>query len=199
MRVITPDFLHLGFGVGRVVIATPSLVALENRNEETITVSPDVLNPLPVLLTDIITSAVVAIQSQISYMNAMAQLPFVRTFADLHDHMDANVLLINHVPQIFPRDAEGDTDPRQVDVENRVSEMVNAWLIQRWDTDPMHQPAPTEPEQIAGILLSMLNMSHEEQQWGMAKLTRFSREAGPNPAVRMEIDGNVFMVEVTKV
>jgi hypothetical protein len=197
---------NLEFGIGRVTESSPGVVTLENRNEEIATVSTDLTTPAPVLSVGaVITDAVKAIKAQIIHMNTrhpqpFGQLPFVRTFAELHDHMDANVLLLNHVPEMFAPDAEyGEEDDRQVDLENRVMEMVNAWLMERWDNDPYHQPAPTEPEQIAGILLAMLNMSHDEIQWGDAKRTAFSREAGPKPTVRMEIDGVVFMAEIHRV
>jgi hypothetical protein len=195
LRVITPK--NLSFGVGRVTSTSPGTVTLENRNEETVTVSTDVVKHLPVLLADRVRDAVTGICAQVGMANAMGQLPFVRTFADLHDHMDANVLLLNHVPDVFGRDANGDVSEDQVGIENLVSDMVNKWLIERWDNDPINQPAPTEAVQVASILAAMLNMATEEQQWGNASVVEILPEIEPN-TVRLLVDNHEFNVTVTR-
>lgn len=188
---------HKGFGVGEVIASTPGLVTLQNRNEETATVATDLVKSVSTTLATCVVESVNGITSQLAYMTAMAQLPFVRTFADLHDHMDANVLLINHVPEMFPRDADGDTDERQHDLEQRVCELVNQWLIQRWDNDPSNQPAPDTDEKVASILHAMLGMSLDEQQWGNANAVEVMDGFGDDQ-VRLRIADHTFTIRVTR-
>jgi hypothetical protein len=191
------------FGVGTVTHATLGLVTLRNGNGDTTTLpfedlTGHAINPVTPL-DKVISESVSAITTQIQHMTAMAELPYVRTFTELQDHMDATVMLTNHVPVIFPRHEHGPMNPNQVQLCNVVSDAVDKWLTDRYDSDPYNQPAPATPEAIRDILVAMLNMSHDEIQWGNAKSKRFDKQADDGPAIRIELDGRVFMVHLEDV
>jgi hypothetical protein len=194
-RVIDPE--NKTFGVGKVTTRIMGLATLVNRNDEETTVDARWLVPIREGLGDVITTAVEDIKDTIQYLTNRAEIKFVRTFADLHDQMDANVLLLNHIPDVFPRGADGELDDRQGEIENRVCELVNAWMIERWDTDPYNQPAPSTPDQMASILEAMLGMSLDEQQWGNADTVEVLKAVYPD-RVRFKVGATVFNIEVTK-
>lgn len=58
-------------------------------------------------------------------------------------------------------------------------------------------PTPTAPEEIRDILHSMLEMSHDEIQWGAAEVVEFTAEnGGAFPSILMQVGDARFRVEV---
>jgi hypothetical protein len=194
-RLIDPD--NTGFGIGKATHTVMGVVTLVNRSGEQTTTPASMVIPVPGMLADVIQSGVAAIKHHIEELNTWNKLPYVRTFADLHEHMDASALLHNHVPELFPRTTNDLPDDRQIDVESRVSEMVNEWLIERWDNDPYNQPAPDTDEKVASILAAMLDMSLEEQQWGNADKVEVLDGFGPDQ-VRLRVADHIFTIRVTR-
>jgi len=194
-RVIDPE--HKTFGVGYVRTRILGLATLVNRNDEECTVETKWLAPISPTQGGTIQTAVEDIKDTIQYLTNRAEIKFVRSFSDLHDQMDANLLLLNHIPELFPRTTNDLPDDRQIEVENRVCELVNEWMIERWDTDPYNQPAPSTPDQMASILQAMLGMSLDEQQWGNADSVEVLPAQYPD-RVRFKVGGTVFNIEVTK-
>jgi hypothetical protein len=194
-RVIDSEYKT--FGVGKVTTTVLGLATLVNRNDEECTVEFKWLVPVRPSLGDVASAAVADIKDTIQHLTSRGQIKFVRSFSDLHDQMDANVLLLNHIPEMFPADADEIADDRQVDLENRVCEMVNEWMLERWDTDPYNQPAPSEVTQVASILAAMLDMSLEEMQWGNASVVEVLPEINADE-VRLLVGDEQFTIKVTK-
>jgi hypothetical protein len=80
---------------------------------------------------DVANDSVEAILAEIAQLEINKVLPEggVKTFADLHDYIDANVLVIKHVPRDANWiDAEDDVREAQAELDNLIMDAVDAEL-----------------------------------------------------------------------
>ncbi|QGZ17133.1 hypothetical protein HYQ19_gp034 [Arthrobacter phage DrYang] len=105
-------------------------------------------------------------------------------------HTDMTALFSKHTPARAAREEQADLDAK----------VVAAFGYRfNQDFDPWQSPPPSTPEQIRDILHAMLEMSHDECQWGTAETTEFTPDTdAAHPSLTMDIGGERFRVEVRK-
>jgi len=68
---------------------------------------------------------------------ADAELAACKTFAELHDHCDANVLgTSEELFASFARDEDDEITDEACDALNTVQDAIGAWLLNRWANAP---------------------------------------------------------------
>lgn len=89
------------------------------------------LSPVSVGSLETIDESVQAIMTEIAQLQVNGTLPVdgVKNFSELHDYLDANVLLLKHVPRDQDWiDADDEVREEQTRLDNLIMDMVNSEL-----------------------------------------------------------------------
>lgn len=126
-----PSFVNPFFGIGTVVsVEDDGTGVIENEEFGRFHFNSFDLSPVGTDLGDIMVEAVQGIVAEIKQLKITKVLPEkLSTFAEMHNYIDANVLLIKHVLRSADWiDAPEAERERQADIDNLVMEVIDREL-----------------------------------------------------------------------
>lgn len=126
-----PSFVNPSFGIGTIVsIKDDGTGVIENEEFGRFHFNSFDLSTVGTVLGDIILEGVQGIVAEIKQLKITSVLPEnLSSFAEMHDYIDANVLVLKHVYRPADwMDASDEVRERQADIDNLVMEVVSKEL-----------------------------------------------------------------------